>query len=523
MSETTKANRERLAARQRRRRVIFNNDGCDCYCHDGRMTREGFLDARTSALADSHVDSIFYCTNKGGVGRFCHATKVAEPFTRRDGRYAGNVTPSFLEQGTDPLRVQTEWARAHGREIFWSLRMNDTHDGWGTPGDFGDDKISPVKRQHPEWLLGGKDRPVRFGCWTALNYELEPVRDFMVRLIEEVCRTYDVDGIECDFLRHETFFPSTAAGDPCSEAQCGLITALLRRVRGLLDEVAAARGKPLLLAVRTHDSIGLSREIGLDVEAWMAEGLVDLVTTSGYYRLVPWHEMARLGKRYGVPVYASLNESRLRDKDGAADQTRDAIESYRGRALNAWQDEASGICFFNVFNPALSLWREAGEPAALSRLNRIYHASVRSMGGALWRAPNVQRYRRLPILSPQKIAGCPILVRGELTEVPIDAGGSLAAAREIELRMRVSSLPEAGHVLARWNGRWLPAGAYRDGLLRFRLQPEEVKPLGNVAGLVLAGVAGPLWEDLQLWVAAEGTVEDMEKRVRAMVSEPWAG
>lgn len=183
------------------------------------MTREGLLDARTSALADSHVDSIFYCTNRGGFGRFSHATQIAEIFTRRDGGCSRNLTPILLDQGTDPLRVMVEWSRAHGREIFWSLRMNDTHDGWGPVGDFSYDKISDLKRSNPQWLLGAAGSKPRYGGWTALNYALEPVRDMVFRVIEDVCRNYDIDGVECDFLRHETFFPATADGELCGDAE----------------------------------------------------------------------------------------------------------------------------------------------------------------------------------------------------------------------------------------------------------------------------------------------------------------
>jgi hypothetical protein len=97
-----------------------------------------------------------------------------------------------------------------------------------------------------------------------------------------------------------------------------------------------------------------------------------------------------------------------------------------------------------------------------------------------------------------------------MTEVPIDAGGSLEGVRGIELRMRMAELNDPAQVAARWNGRWLPPGEWRDGHLRWTLAPAEVRPLGNRAGLVLTGAAGPVWEDLQLWIAVPGTVAGME-------------
>jgi len=185
---------DRAAARARRRRMIFNDDGCDCFVRPNSpgFTAADLLEARTTALADSFVDTIFYNTNRSGVGTFSHRTKIGGYFTRQDGRNALNLCPALAEAGTDPLAVMVDWCRREDVEIFWSLRMNDTHDGWGTPGDFAKDShygISEIKRQHPEWLLGGTGRKPTFGLWSALNYELEPVRDFLFRLVEEVSAT----------------------------------------------------------------------------------------------------------------------------------------------------------------------------------------------------------------------------------------------------------------------------------------------------------------------------------------------
>lgn len=504
----------RAAARARRRRLIYNNDGCDCFKRpdDAGTTGEDLLEVRTSPLAKSHVDTIFYCTNRGGVGTFSHRTRVGEYFTRRDGRYARNLCAALAAAGTDPLAAVAAWGRRENVEVFWSLRMNDTHDGWGTPGDFSEVEpgLSAIKRQHPEWLLGGTGRKPRFGQWSALNYELEPVRDFIFRVIEEVVRDYDIDGIECDFMRHPTFFPATATGKACGDGERGVITELLRRVRTLLDDAAGRRGRPLLLAARTPDSMAAAAVIGLDVERWMAEGLVDLLTVSDYYRFGPWEAAVAAARPHGVPVFACLSESRLRVADGSREPLRNTLESLRGRALNAWQEGVAGLYLFNLFNSHSAFWREGGDPAILEQRDRIYFASVRSQGGASWRFPLAHRFRSLPLLAPGQ-GGVQIPLGPETVDVPIDAGGSLAAAREIELRMQVAGLQGPEGVAARWNGRWLEPGTLQDGVLRWRLDPGEVRPRGNRAGLVRTGPGGPVWEDLQLWVAVEGSIAAMER------------
>ena len=68
---------------------------------------------------------------------------------------------------------------------------------------------------------------------------------------------------------------------------------------------------PLLISVRVPDSVGFCRAIGLDLERWLAEDLIDMLVVGGYFRLQPWEESVALGHRYGVPVYAGLSESRV--------------------------------------------------------------------------------------------------------------------------------------------------------------------------------------------------------------------
>jgi len=80
-------NDSRKAARWRKRRIIFNNDGDDVYeaktqrdIEWGMLTRKGeliddYLRARTSPLVGSHVDTVFYSSCVTGL-TFSHNTQV---------------------------------------------------------------------------------------------------------------------------------------------------------------------------------------------------------------------------------------------------------------------------------------------------------------------------------------------------------------------------------------------------------------------------------------------------------------
>src|SRR5439155_21960296 len=80
----------RHQALNRPRRLIFNNDGNEPVYFCKSATKEELLKSRTSPLAGSQVDSIFYCTWSAGFGMFTHATKVGQVFNTREAMFKEN-------------------------------------------------------------------------------------------------------------------------------------------------------------------------------------------------------------------------------------------------------------------------------------------------------------------------------------------------------------------------------------------------------------------------------------------------
>ncbi len=293
--------RHARAESARRRRVIFNNDGCDALYFPSNLepTPENFLGVRTRPLLGSDVTTISYCTISSGFGNFTHRTRIGHILTRDMPFWKGhrNITSQLIALNTDPLALVVNFAHEHGLECFWSMRMNDTHDRAHRP-----DKPYPLfpklKKEHPDWLIGSLDNPPPYGPWTAVDYGRREVRELAYRFIEEVCRNYDVDGVELDFLRHPCYFKSAAYGGKATAAECAAMTDLLRRVRAMTEDVGLRRSRPLLISVRVPDSPDYARDIGLDIREWMRQGLADIFIGSGYFRLDSWENWAKLGKRY---------------------------------------------------------------------------------------------------------------------------------------------------------------------------------------------------------------------------------
>jgi len=318
----------RTEAAARPRRVIFNNDGNEPVYLSKTTSAEELLSHRTAPLAGSHVDAIFYCTWSSGFSLFTHDTKVGQVFSSREGLFSKNMTPTLLAAGTDPLRVMADFGREKGIEIFWSFRLNDTHDGSTT--DYGPImfRANQLKQEHPEWLIGTPTKKPKFGAWSAVDFSRPEIRDLAFRLVEEVCQNYPVDGFEIDFFRHPVFFKRAAqTGTECSDEERGVMTDLMQRIRTMTEREGMKRGRPLLLAIRVPDSTDYCRAIGLDLDRWLADGLVDLLITSGYFQLNDPAYSVALARKYGVRVYPSLAEG---PGDHRQSQPPEFVRRHRG-------------------------------------------------------------------------------------------------------------------------------------------------------------------------------------------------
>ena len=481
--------RKQLAHRQRR--VIFNNDGCDClyFPKDKQVTVENFLAQRTTPLAGTQVDAISYCTISSGFGFFTHRTKAGAVLTRQAADFgirsdARNITQDLIDQGTDCLQAVVGFAHQNKMECFWSMRMNDTHDV-----EYRPDKpyllYPQLKVDHPDWLVGDPVKRTRIGRWSSVDYARPEIRDLAFRFIEEVCRNYDVDGVELDFFRHLCFFKSTANGGKASQAERDLMTGLLRRVRTMTEEVGLKRGRPILVMVRATDSVDFNRDLGLDVEQWLKDGLLDLLATTCYFRLNPWATSVALGHKYGVPVYPCLSDSRVTGEDRFR---RGSVESYRGQAMEAWAAGADGIHLFNLFDVFGShspVFKEAGEPKTLRTMDKLYFVTVRDGNPNSWLADGA-KYRTLPILTPTHSK--PITASQPLS-LDISVGDDLAEAGakpKFTCHLLMPNLLDAAQAGVKLNGHELRGGKLAKGWLDLDVNPAWIRKGANQVEISLS-------------------------------------
>ena len=366
-------------------------------------------------------------------------------------------TRHLIETTGGPLTTLIRMCREAGIEFFPRVRMNSHYRKDPATPDYG-----RFRRERPDLLIGrpGEAIPVGSHEWsirTGLNYAFPEVRRFMASIITELFERFDVDGVEMDFNRHPAFFrPGEAA------AHAYLMTDLVRHVRRRMDEVGAARGKRILLAVRVPPTLADSLRVGLDVRRWMAEGLVDIVTAGIGFVLfgLPIREFVEAAAGTGVKVY------------GCIEALRPAVDQrvMRAMAKRCWDAGADGIYLYNFF-PLPGDWRrpilnDIADPDRLERLDAHYELDSREWTGLIGShaglvgshtaafegaMPRLQ----LPVTLHDTLTGAGAVIKFDIAD-KVEAARADGSLRDCALGLRLHGLTRDDSLCVTLNGHHLP-------------------------------------------------------------------
>ncbi len=306
--------------------------------------------------------------------------------------------------------------------------------------------------------MGTRENPPPYGPWSGLDYGLAEVREQYFRTIEEVCLNYDVDGIELDYFRQLNCFRKHVWGDPLGDQEVQIMNDHMARIRAMTDKIGRDRGRPILIAARVPDCPGYSKELAFDVEAWMAKDLIDIMVVGGYFWLRPWEQSVKLGHQYDVPVYASLDSSRVIDEETR--NIRRSDDAYRAHAANAWRGGVDGIYVFN-FNymrgPRDRIWSELGDPDVLTELDKVYHVSVMGDGhpDTEYYVRGGRKYMQLPRLCPDHPLN---MTAGQMHVTTLSIGDDLSAegrkfTPQVLLNVKATGLGHEGELIINLNGQ----------------------------------------------------------------------
>ncbi len=486
----------RRAAVGRPRRLIYNDDGCGPILQPGGGTPEGFLrgpHSRLRAVTGSQVDSVFICS--GATHVLNHRSAVTQSYADIAEQYAiGGEWEVFranlrlLEAlDTDPIQLTIDFCREHGLEVVYSHRINDIHN------QFLEIERSTWFREHPEYWLntpadaaraGGGDSPRHW--WSALDFAQPPVLDFLARIQQDVCGRYDLDGVETDYFRSPMFFRPNLDFQPATPAQLEILTQFQRRLQVVHRQASARRGRPLLTVARVPATVATCRHVGIDIERWLREGLVDVLTVGGGYVpfTEPLDELVALARAAGVPLYATISTSGMRGPENRYS----THEAWRGAAANMWHAGVDGIVTFNLFpSEPDPRFHDLGAPATLAGKDKLFAIDcTRILEGDL--VQGIAQSQALPL---------PIPANGRAARVVLPVGDDLAAAAgvltRLQLRLHLPAGDAAPAVQVRLNGVPLTlAGSPSAGWLAYE-PPADLFRLG--ANELLVQVVSPAGVD----------------------------
>ena len=446
---------DRETAVERRRRIIFNNDGDDLWRTTVPTTKERFLSVRTDHVADTMVDSVFYFSRRP-ISPLYTGAVTSEPLASR--------LRELGQQGTDDLKLVIEACRKQGIEVFWSMRMNDIHDNAKDEAE-----IAQWKKDHRHLLMGRPEDKKTYPptdprhIWTFVDYAHPEVRDLMVETFKEVLEDYDVDGVDLDFLRHPAFFQETRLFQPATQPHLEMMTDLVGRIRKEVLAASRRKRKPILMSVRILPTLDQNRHFGFDIQRWVSQGYVDLIVVGGGYDpfTMPAKDMIDRGHEWGVPVYVCLSSSGFfhsiaggrffrsstdasqwnQSQPDASDEI--ALQSWRAAAANAWHAGADGIMTFNLFpkyagsratKMARRVWKEIGDPEKLAYQDKLYVVENLESMNVGFMMGSVPAEGRLPIEVKPGAAVQRVL------PVADDLAGAEDRVESLRLRLRLTGL-----------------------------------------------------------------------------------
>jgi hypothetical protein len=223
---------------------------------------------------------------------------------------------SLIDRGLDPLQVLIDRAHDKGLDFFASLRMG------GFDGFEGDYEVAK----------GGR------------GYAHEEAREYQFSIIEELATRYPIEGVELDFaaapsgngfyLREEDV-----------EQYAPVITDFVRRAAAAVRQRPGTAGE---VGARVYPTLEMNRKVGLEVDVWLEEGLVDYVVPMLYSCFIldadmPIDWIVEAAHAKDISVYSMLQPYYREQAEPHFDRPHPTPQMMRAAAANAWDRGVDGL------------------------------------------------------------------------------------------------------------------------------------------------------------------------------------
>ena len=454
----------------REHEVMFYSDGrhTSVYLYEPPMGVKQYVEP-IDELVDLGIDTITYAV--GDCSVLLYATKVGERWghnvdlTDHDiwWRAARNAK-LMIDSGSDPLMLVCEQAQRRGFQFLPSLLLNMVH----TPHErVTNCRIADFTTAHPEWRVS--DEPefpeAQYDNPNRLSFAVPEVRQDRLAVITELVADYPGDGIE---LNMQDYAPFIGRGEIAEHTET--MTAWMREIRRVCDDAAAAQDRAKRLVIRIGASLPGNKAMGMEVETWIEEGIVDAVIAM---QVAGGFENDTSGLR---AVVAAAEETEVRVLAGmeAANSAELSRSVVRAAAGNAYAAGAGGV-FFHTYYPmpwrypyddeAAGRLRFMGHPDLLGELDKTYRL------GTPLHPTSAPAYGLVEQLPAELQHGH--RAREFTLEVSDDVAGRSKAGElwRCELRVLLQHLTYEDEIRLTWNGTEIPFTAWRKADWTYQLRP----------------------------------------------------
>lgn len=325
------------------------------------MLKEPITDEKVAAsvkeVAGSSVDAYMFAAGRGWIP-FWNSDIYPDHYQWWSEKTGKDVDAygRYRLGGGDMIKVAVETCRKYDMAPFVSYRLNDVHrlEHAGSDHDMSI-WVSKFYEAHPEYRLChpnclpyDSNSPQTYGAQYGHDWSIPEVRDHKFAFMEEICKKYDIAGLELDFLRSGTLY---SAETPL-ERRVEITTEFVKRVRRMLDETG--RQSRRYLCVRIPQTLHAHPNLGIDA-AKLYDAGVDMFNLSSHFFTSQQSDLAKI--RTIVPdaaiylemahVATPIRLSRQQASYTASTYPRTSDEQFYTTALLAGKQGADGVSFWN--------------------------------------------------------------------------------------------------------------------------------------------------------------------------------
>lgn len=304
----------------------------------------------------------------------------------------------MLDAGVQPLQVMLDQSHKRGMEFLAGLRVNDNHGHISVEQGVGSG--STFVADSARYQIGDTA-----SLGTHLDFTHQEVRDYVASAAEHLLETFDVDGLELCFRDHG-YFPEGTETE-----RMPLMTEFVRAVYELVQAAGESRGRKLVLGVRVNATIDLCNDMGLDIETWVRERLIDYVSPSDTMYMAindPIEQFAEIDTGTDCMFYPSIMPHSSARHIRLMNGQHLNLDQKRAAAQNFYAAGADGLSYYNHFLAMewapfypmhLFEMDELSSPDKVARGPRHYKFEPMRAGQGIWEAGLSSRGR----VDPERI------------------------------------------------------------------------------------------------------------------------